>query len=110
MKITLTDEQINSLVEVEINKRVYEYSTKFNNKLIKVQLQLTDALAIVNDLMSDQVIKTKKVKLTDEQFIILWNEGKSIKEIADISLYRAGFISLMRKRLLKSGKIEARIK
>lgn len=110
MKIILTDEQINSLVEVEINKRVNEYSSKYNKELLKVQSQLTDALAIVNDLLINQVIKTKKEKLTDEQFIILWNEGKSIKEIASYSLYNAGYISLMRKRLLNSGKIEARIK
>lgn len=105
MKITLTDEQVNSLIEVEINKRVNEYTSRFNKELLKAQSQLTDALSIVNDLLSNQVVKTKKEKLTPEIFIQLWESGKSTGEIAKELNYNSGYISQMKKKLVEQGKI-----
>jgi len=111
MKITLTDEQVNSLVEAEITKRVTEYSTKFNKELIKVQTQLSGALEILNSLLNNiEVEKPKKAKLTDDLYIKLWNEGKTNSQIAKDSGYNAGYISLMKKRLVEKGKIEERKK
>lgn len=105
MKITLTDEQVNTLIEAEITKRENEYSNRFNKELLKVQSQLTDALSLVNALLENH-IKTKKEKLTPELFIKLWNEGKKNSEIANETGYNAGYISLMKKKLIVQGKIK----
>jgi len=110
MKITLTDEQVNSLVEVEIKKRTGDNSDRYEKELLKVQTQLTNALSIVNNLLSNQVVKTKKEKLTDEQFVSLWNEGLSNNDIAIKTGYNAGYISLFKRKLIESGKIEERKK
>ena len=105
MKITLTEEQVNSLIEVEINKRVNEYTSKFNKELLKAQTQLTDALSIVNDLLNNQVVNTKKEKLTTEIFIQLWESGKSTGTIAKETGYNSGYISQMKRKLIEQGKI-----
>lgn len=110
MKIELPDEFINSLVEVGISKRVSEYQSKFNKELLKVQTQLTEALSIVNDLLNNQIISTKKDKLTTEFFIKLWNEGKKSSEIAKETGYNSGYISQMKRKLISQGKIVERRK
>ena len=85
MKLTLTDEQVNSLIQVEIDKRVNEFTVKQNKELLKVQAQLSDALNIVNDLLNNQGSQ-KKEKLTTERFLELWSSGKSVNEIAQLTL------------------------
>lgn len=107
MKITLTDEQVNSLVEVEVNKRVNDYVNKFEKGLIKVQEQLTNTLTLLNSLLNNVEVKQRK-KLTDELFIKLWNEGKKNKDISIETGYNSGYISLMKKRLISEGKIRDR--
>lgn len=104
MKIILTDEQVNSLIQVEINKRVNEFTAKHNKELLKVQAQLSDALNIVNDLLNNQIAQ-KKEKLTTERFLELWSSGKSISEIAKLTLYNASYVSLIKRNLIKQGKI-----
>lgn len=108
MKITLTDEQVNTLIEAEITKRVNEYSNRFNKDLTKVQSQLKDALSLVNSLLENQVVKIKKEKLTPELFIKLWNEGKKNNEIAKETGNSAGTISTMKRKLIEQGKINER--
>lgn len=111
MKIELTEEQVNSLVETEITKRVNDYTSKFNKELVKVQSQLTIALSIVNELLLNvESEKPVKVKLTDELFAKLWNEGKTNSQISKESGYNAGYISLMKKRLIEKGIIKERVK
>ncbi|MCX6220501.1 MAG: hypothetical protein NTZ69_05895 [Bacteroidia bacterium] len=110
MKITLTDEQVNSLIEVEISKRVKEYSSKFNKELLKVQSQLSDALTLVNELLSNQVVNTKKDKLTPEVFTELWNAGKNTSQIAKETGYNASYVSTMKRKLIEKGIIKEQIK
>jgi hypothetical protein len=110
MKITLTDEQVNSLIEVEINKRVSEFTNKFTKELLKVQSQLTDALSIVNALVNNEVVNNKKEKLTPEVFIKLWESGKNTGEIAKELNFNSGYISQYKKKLVEQGKIVEREK
>ncbi len=110
MKITLTDEQVNSLIEVEISKRVNEYSSKFNKELLKVQSQLSDVLTLVNELLSNQVVNTKKEKLTSEVFTDLWNAGKNTSQIAKETGYNASYVSTMKRKLIEQGIIKEQMK
>ena len=111
MKITLTDEQVNSLIEVEISKRVSEYSSRFNKDLIKVQSQLSDALTLVNELLkSNQVVITKKDKLTAEVFTGLWNAGKNTSQIAKETGYNPSYVSTMKRKLIEQGLIKEQTK
>lgn len=103
MKITLTDEQVNSLIEVEITKRVNEYTSKYNKELLKVQAQLKETLSIVNNLLNNQVV-SKKEKLTTEKLIEMLNSGKSNTEISQETGYNSSYISLMKRNLIKDGK------
>ena len=110
MKITLTEDQVNSLVEAEISKRVNEYSSKFNKELVKVQSQLSDALTLVNELLSNQVVNTKKDKLTAEVFTGLWNAGKNTSQIAKETGYNPSYVSTMKRKLIEQGIIKEQTK
>lgn len=111
MKITLTDEQVKSLVEDEISKRVNEHSSKFNKNLLKVQSQLSDALTLVNELLkSNQVVNTTKDKLSPETFAGLWNAGKSTSQIAKETGYNPSYISNMKRKFIQQGIIKEQTK
>ena len=105
MKITLTDEQVSSLIEAEITKRVNEHSSKINKELTKIQSQLTDALNLVNGILSNQEVNTKKEKLTAEVFVGLWNTGKNTSQIAKETGYNASYVSTLKRKLIEQGKI-----
>jgi len=112
MKITLTDDQVNSLFESEINKRVSEQVGFYNKELSKLKAQLNDALEVVNGLLTNEAAFNQKVqkktKLTDELFIKRWNEGMRLSDIAKETGYASSYLSVRKKKLVLEGKIAER--
>ncbi|NLA48063.1 MAG: hypothetical protein GX876_01230 [Bacteroidales bacterium] len=101
MKITLTNEQVSGLVEVEFNKRIEEYQVAYRKELEKLQGQLNEALATVNALMGNEIAIQKKKKLTNEEFIEKFNQGMTNSQIAKETGYNPSYVSLKRKNLMK---------
>ncbi|HOY52224.1 MAG TPA: hypothetical protein PLX49_10670 [Prolixibacteraceae bacterium] len=101
MKITLTNEQVNSLVETEVAKRVGEYQESYRRELEKLQAQLNEMQATVSALMGAEIKVVKKKKTTNEEFVAMFENGMTNAQIAKETGYNPSYISLKRKNLFK---------
>jgi len=107
MKLTLTDEQVSELVKDEVDRKVLATKNYYIKEISKVQQQLQQALKVVDDLLfgveaEPIVVKAEgKAKLTDEQWIELFNSGKTNVAIAKETGYNPSYLSGKKKKLIK---------
>ena len=92
-KIALTQEQVNQLVEIEEK----QLRTQFEKDLAAIRKKY-EVVEIDLDNQS-QVRKSKKSKLTDEEFKKYLNKNMSISEVAELTGYNASYLN-KRKKLL----------
>lgn len=105
MKLQLTDEQVNSLIQDELNKKLAEQSAKLSKELTKLKAQLTDALTTIDALLNSEEIPTKK-KLTDEEFAKLFKQDLSNVDIAKETGYNPAYISNKKRKLKEKGLLK----
>lgn len=101
MKITLTNEQVNTLVESELTKRVGDFQQNYRKELEKLQNQLNDAMATLNALMGVEFTVAKRKRTSNEEFLAMFEKGMTNALIAKETGYNPSYISLKRKRLFK---------
>lgn len=99
MKIELTKEQINSLLQEELERRVNEQVAKISNDLVKIQSQLKEALQVIEGLLSIESAPAKR-KFSDQEFLDMVNQGMTNTQIAKETGYNASYISIKKKKLL----------
>ncbi len=97
----MTNEQVNSLVETEVAKRVGDYQESYRRELEKLQAQLNEMQATVSALMGAEIKVVKKKKTTNEEFVAMFENGMTNAQIAKETGYNPSYISLKRKNLFK---------
>lgn len=97
-KITLTKEQVNQLVEIEEK----QLRAKFEKDLESIRKKY-EIVEIDLNVQTD-VRKTKKSKLTDEDFKKHLDNKKTLQEIADITNYNLAYLRKRKKQLIDTEK------
>ena len=100
--IKLSPEQIQQIIklEKEILTRKYEADLlALETKYEYLEVEIPSIVETPN---------LKRIKLTDELFIQLWNEGKTENEIVNESGYNPFTVSQKKKKLVNKGLINDR--
>ncbi len=105
MKIKLTEEQINSLIEGEREL----LQKKFDRDVEQLRKQLDNEMELLKkkyssiDINIDIEEKSKgvKKKMDENEWKEMFSKGMKNKEIANITGYNAAYISILRKKYSK---------
>ena len=93
-KITLTKEQVDKLVSIEEK----QLRAKFEKDLESIRKKY--AIVEIDLNKQTEVRKTKKSKLTDEDFKKYLDNKKTLQEIADITNYNLAYLRKRKKQLI----------